>query len=190
MLKWASVVIPVLHTEDALRRSVEALLSQTYRGPIEVILVGDRDAAAWEQVRPQIETGRVQTVELPSRGSDAHARRNAGLRAACGDVLCLTEPDMVPAPDWVATGVALLGGRWRCAAPMAGARAGIPANLFFAREVYERVGAFGPDWYGRAIDAGYEILCTPRLVAYHARRPGWREVAGERRHGGRRRWLL
>jgi glycosyltransferase involved in cell wall biosynthesis len=192
MLKWVSVVISEMQSQDSVRRSVDSLLRQTCRGPVEVILVGEPDDSAWEPVRAEIDSGRVLTVGLDARsgGSDPNARRNAGLRAACGDVLCLTAADVVPAPDWIATGVALLGGRWRCAAPMASGGSEFPSNLFLAREVYERVGAFDPAWYRRAVDAGYEILCTPRLVAYHTRRPGWREVVGARQHGGRRRWLL
>jgi hypothetical protein len=182
MVTWVSVVVPVRRNPRTIRKTVDALLDQTYRGPIEVILVGDRDDPAWDPVRPEIDAGKVQIVEV--RASDPSFRRNAGLAAATGDVLCLPECDMVPACDWVSTSVALLGDRWRCVAgPMA-------SSVCFTREVYERVGEFEPchaflhqdrEWFARMVHAGYRFLCTPLLVAYDER------AARPDPHEGRRR---
>jgi glycosyltransferase involved in cell wall biosynthesis len=170
MVTWVSVVVPLRHSSAATRRTVDALLGQTYRGPLEIVLVGDPQDGAWEAVRPEIETGQVQIVEVAS--SSPSSRRNAGLAAATGDVLCLPDCDVVPACDWVLTGVTLLEDRWRCVAgPMA-------STVCFTREVYERVGEFDPrhaflhqdrQWFARMVHAGYRFLCTPLLVAYDER---------------------
>jgi glycosyltransferase involved in cell wall biosynthesis len=180
MVKWVSVIVVMKDSHRTVRKSVDALLAQTYRGPVEVIVVSDRDDSIWELLHQEIDSGQVLTVEVDGRngGCDDDRRRNAGINAACGDVLCLTDGDMVPAPDLVATGVSLLGNGWSCAAgPVASVDATIPTNLFLDREVFERVGAFDPEWVERAADAGYEILRTPRLLPYHHQRPGWHDPA-------------
>jgi glycosyltransferase involved in cell wall biosynthesis len=182
MVTWVSVVVPVRHSPGTTRKTVDALLKQTYRGPVEIVVVGDRDDPVWDVVRDEIDAGQVQIVEVSS--PNPSFRRNAGLSAATGDVLCLPDCDVVPACDWVSTGVALLGDRWRCVAgPMA-------STVCFTREVYERVGGFDPrhaflhqdrEWFARMVHAGYNFLCTPLLVAYDER-SGRRDA-----HEGRRR---
>jgi glycosyltransferase involved in cell wall biosynthesis len=182
MITWVSVVVPVRHSPGTTRRTVDALLNQTYRGPVEIVLVGDRDDPAWDVVRDEIESGQVQILEVSS--PHPSFRRNTGLAAATGDVLCLPDCGMVPACDWVSTSVALLGDRWRCVAgPMA-------SSVCFTREVYERVGGFDPqhsflhedrEWFARMVHAGYRFLCTPLLVAHDERR------SRRDRHDGRRR---
>jgi cellulose synthase/poly-beta-1,6-N-acetylglucosamine synthase-like glycosyltransferase len=234
MPKSVSVVVPVKASERTIAQTVGALLSQHHDGLLEIILVGDRDDTTWQPIRREIEAGLVRIVEVDvaTGGRDANHKRNAGLAAAAGDVLCLTDSDMMPGPDWIATGAGLVEAGWSCVAgPMtsaehgfwseyvdenalasktprmtseyvAGATAGgrrgsklpITANVFFSRALFERVGGLDPEfvysyedyeWFQRVVDAGYEILCTPRLVAHHHHRQGWRALVREYRLAGR-----
>jgi hypothetical protein len=167
MITWVSVVVPVRHR---IRATVDALLGQTYCGPLEIVLVGERDDPAWRILRPEIEAGQVQIVEIDAPSPSD--RRNAGLAAATGDVMCLPDFGAVPACDWVSTSVALLRDRWSCVAgPLA-------SSVCFTREVFERVGGFAPRhahlsddrlWFARMVDAGYGFLCTPLLLVEQER---------------------
>jgi glycosyltransferase involved in cell wall biosynthesis len=234
MPKSVSVVVPVKASERTIGQTVAALLSQSYGGPLEVILVGDRDDTTWEPIRREIVAGRVTVIEVDvaTGGRDANYKRNFGLAAAAGEVLCLTDSDMVPAADWVATGAALVDDGWSCVAgPMTSAEPGfwgeyvdenpfasktprmtddyvagrdadgrrgrklpITANVFFSRELFERVGGLDPgfvhsyedyEWFQRIVEGGYEILCTARLVAHHHHRHGWHDLVREYEHAGR-----
>jgi succinoglycan biosynthesis protein ExoA len=105
-----SVVIPVKNRPQATSRLVDSLLAQDYPGATEFILVGDRDDPTWNPLNQQISQGRIRAIEadIVSRGRDANAKRNIGLEAATGDVLVLTDSDIVAPPDWLATGVSLM----------------------------------------------------------------------------------
>ena len=230
-----SVIVPVKNSERTIRGTVEALLAQDYAGPLEIVLVGDVGDSTWDPIRAEIDAGAVRIIETSVRtgGRDANHKRNLGLEAASADVLCLTDGDMAPAPDWVATGVDLLvGDGWSCVAgPMASAEPGfwgeyvdgnpfvsktpripcdcvtrhdrigrrghkpaVTANVLFTREVYERVGGLDPtfvhsyedyEWFQRIADAGYDVLCSPRLTARHHHRQGWLDLLREYHRSGR-----
>jgi len=208
-----SVVVPASSSDPTVDRVVDSLLQQTYPGPVEIILVGD------------VDPGGARFVRAPA-WAPSDTKRNLGLEAATGDVLCMVDGDVVPARDWVETGVALLNAGWSCAAgPVASVDAGFwgayvdgnafarmgheyvasratlgrqghkppaTANLFVAAELYERVGGLRPErgegeWFQRIVDAGYPILCTPRLVAYHHRHQGWGRLPADPDHAGRAR---
>jgi glycosyltransferase involved in cell wall biosynthesis len=116
-----SVVIPVKNSGRTIRRTVDSLLAQSYEGPIEILLVGDVGDRTWDAIRDHIDAGAVRIVEtaIETGGRDSNHKRNLGLEAASGELLCLTDSDMVLPEHWVRTGVALLAG-WPCVAgPMA-----------------------------------------------------------------------
>lgn len=117
-----SVVVPVKNSERTIAATVESLLEQSYRaGSLEILLVGDPDDRTWSAVEEHLASGSVKRLEIAVRsaGRDANAKRNLGLRHATGDVLCLTDSDMVLPRDWVERGVALIeSGRPCVAGPM------------------------------------------------------------------------
>jgi succinoglycan biosynthesis protein ExoA len=109
-VRAVTVVVPVKNSQRTIVATVESLLTQDYPGPLEVLLVGDVGDRTWEPLRERIDAGDVRILELEvaTGGRDSNAKRNAGLGAATGEVLALTDSDMVLPSDWVSTGVALL----------------------------------------------------------------------------------
>jgi glycosyltransferase involved in cell wall biosynthesis/GT2 family glycosyltransferase len=107
-----SVVVPSYRRPDQLRACLSGLAVQT-RPADEVLVVRRRDDAATRSV---LADG-VRDVVVDEPG--LAAAMLAGLRAATGDVVALTDDDAVPRPDWVARiaahfadpGLGVLGGR-------------------------------------------------------------------------------
>ena len=94
-----SVVVPTRDRPEALRRCLRSLAGQTHP-PAEVIVIDDGS-------REPVQTRNALTVLdgatlLRLEGAGPAAARNAGARAARGDVICFTDDDCVAAPDWVA----------------------------------------------------------------------------------------
>ena len=104
-----SVVIPVKNSHDHIHACVESLLAQEYDA-FEVIVVGDKNDTSWPALAdiPDERLVRVP-VEVSMNGAtrDANLKRNIGLSLATGDVLAMTDSDMVLRQRWIADGVAL-----------------------------------------------------------------------------------
>jgi putative flippase GtrA/glycosyltransferase involved in cell wall biosynthesis len=119
-----SVVIPVKRNQATISATVKSLLNQDYQGSIEIVLVGDIADPTWEPIREEIDSGhvRILEVEVNSANRDANAKRTIGLKAARGEVLALTDSDMVLPPHWVSIGIQYILRGWPCVAgPMRGA---------------------------------------------------------------------
>jgi glycosyltransferase involved in cell wall biosynthesis len=92
-----SVIVPTRDRPAALERCLRALSRQTLEQSLETIVVDDGSRpGAVATVASQFPRVRVIRTE----GRNPAAARNAGIRAAAGGVICLTDDDCEPAPDW------------------------------------------------------------------------------------------
>lgn len=94
-----SVVVPTFRRPASLEQCLHGL-SRQERAPDEVLIVtqaGDTEShellAKWEHFRP------LRVLRLTTTG--AIAQYNAGLAAAQGDIVAITDDDAVPRPDWL-----------------------------------------------------------------------------------------
>lgn len=85
-----SVVVPTRDRPQALARCLSALRRQTAT-ELELVVVDDSDDG--RAVAPGARM-------LRTGGRGPAAARNAGARAARGDVVCFTDDDCAPGPDW------------------------------------------------------------------------------------------
>ena len=94
-----SVIIPAYNSHATLPECLEAILRQTFGG-FEVIVI---DSGPSEQ-GAQIVADRFPWVrfERADRRLLPHAARNRGASLAKADLLVFTDPDVYPAPDWLA----------------------------------------------------------------------------------------
>jgi cellulose synthase/poly-beta-1,6-N-acetylglucosamine synthase-like glycosyltransferase len=95
-----TVLIPTYHRTTDLKRCLEALQRQT-QAPAEVLLVvRDTDTKTWEFIQ-QFLAGEliIQTVIVTVPGQVAAL--NAGLDAAQGDIIAITDDDAAPHLDWL-----------------------------------------------------------------------------------------
>lgn len=201
-----SVVVPTHRRPKLLQRCVRAILAQRdVSGGIEVVVVDDgHDAATRELVRRlrlEVPTGLALRYLRPTRGCGPAVARNTGWRAARAPVIAFTDDDTVPAPDWLAEGLASLErhGADAVAGRVAVPRAPVPptdharmtigletaefvtANAFVRRAALDDVGGFD-ERFGRAwredtdlqfslIEAGRRIVRAPTARVEHPVRP-------------------
>jgi cellulose synthase/poly-beta-1,6-N-acetylglucosamine synthase-like glycosyltransferase len=177
-----SVVVPVFNDPEGIRGCITALRRQRYaEDRYEIIVVDNGSTDATPAVLRELEIKFL--VERSRRSS--YAARNAGLRAAGGEVLAFTDADCTPDPGWLEQGVetlkesgaALVGGRvrFRLSARPRGAEiwdsitnmqveqgirergVGKTANLFVERQVFDRVGPFSDE-----LASGGDVAWTRR----------------------------
>jgi glycosyltransferase involved in cell wall biosynthesis len=97
-----SVIVPTYRRTADLARCIAALALQRRRAD-EVIVIArgdDQPTRAWleqHQIRPAALALRVELVNTPG----VVAAYNRGLDSATGEVICFTDDDAAPHPDWI-----------------------------------------------------------------------------------------
>ncbi|HEU4459115.1 MAG TPA: glycosyltransferase family 2 protein [Methylibium sp.] len=106
-----SVVVPTCRRPAMLLRCLHALLSQDLSAhAYEVIVVDDghdhATRALVEQLRRRVHARQRPALRYlrPLRGKGPAVARNAGWRAARGELIAFTDDDTVPERDWLAQG--------------------------------------------------------------------------------------
>lgn len=192
-----SVVITARNAARTLGATLAGLAGQDLRERFEVIVVDNGSGDDTASIAEQAPLG-VKVIRRPP-GDGPGVARNEGAAAAAGEWLAFTDADCVPSPGWLREGLAALG----AADLVQGAVAPDPAatfmpfdhtvwverptglfetaNLFVAREWFERVGGFqdiletgggrpfGEDaWLGwRLVRAGAREGFAERAIVHH-----------------------
>lgn len=197
-----SVVVPTWRRPALLRRCLDALLAQTLHPSLYEIVIADD--APEEAVRGLVERASAQarcTLQYVAvrATQGAAGARNAGWRAARGEIIAFTDDDTVPDRNWLLEGLrALVDG-----ASAATGRVEMPlpehptdyekdaagltraefvtANCFVRRDVLERIGGFDErftsawredsDLHFRLLEAGCRIERAPDAIVVHPVRP-------------------
>jgi glycosyltransferase involved in cell wall biosynthesis len=94
-----SVVVPTRDRPDGLARCLAALAGQTCADRLEIVVVDDGSQDGG-QIEARVSHARRRYVRL--EGTGPASARNAGIRAARGRVVCFTDDDCEPEPDWAA----------------------------------------------------------------------------------------
>ncbi|HLV26818.1 MAG TPA: glycosyltransferase [Gemmatimonadales bacterium] len=93
-----TVMLATADRPNDLRRALDSLVAQKYHGAMDIIVVDNRPAsgltAAVVREYPQ-----VRLVNEPRGG--ASYGRNAGIAASTGDIVVMTDDDVVAPDDWV-----------------------------------------------------------------------------------------
>jgi glycosyltransferase involved in cell wall biosynthesis len=201
----ASVVVPTFNRPDLLDRCLQALVSQEIEPWSFEIIVAD-DAASEATCR-QTErwTGAAREHGtfiryVPTGGQRGPAAaRNAGWRAATGEIIAFTDDDCIPQPGWLTAGlsactglIAAVDGRVVMPLPAeptdyeknaAGLEQAefVTANCFYRRDILEAVDGFDEqfraawredsDLFFRVLDLGLPVGHASDAVVVHPIRP-------------------
>lgn len=93
-----SVIIPSYNSEKTIRRCLQALVSQSYGAPYEIVLV---DSSQDETPRLVAENfPQVKLIHLDHK-TDPGTARNLGLKQARGEIIAFIDADCEAAPDWL-----------------------------------------------------------------------------------------
>src|SRR5205823_12054709 len=94
-----SVIVPTHNRVESLERCLARLAAQETSEPVEIIVVDDGSDVA-EQVAGVVARTPGARLLRQARHWPA-AARNAGVGAAVGSVVCFTDDDCEPDPNWV-----------------------------------------------------------------------------------------
>jgi glycosyltransferase involved in cell wall biosynthesis len=192
-------IIVISKDEAALDDTLTAVIAQAaaVAGPSEIVVV-DASQGRLEHIRLRhADQVRWVQFEQPAgvRVSIPH-QRNAGVRAARGEIIVFTDAGCQPEPGWLGALVGPVTSGEQIAVGLTLAMPGRPGlydrlarralesryvaecstiNLAFRREVFDAVGGFDEDFaYGsdvdfswRSTDAGYRIRSVPGAVVRH-----------------------
>ena len=101
-----SVVVPTRDRPELLRRAVTAILGQTYKGPVECLVVFDQSDPdlPW----PDLPPGRTLVLGRNDRTPGLAGARNSGILAATGELVAFCDDDDEWLPEKLARQVARL----------------------------------------------------------------------------------
>src|SRR5271155_4206589 len=102
MSMQVSVIVPTYGRPESLSRCLAALSGQD-RAPDEILVVARREDHASRQVASEHAEGPVCLVmlDVPARRPGFVAALNAGVDDSSGEVVCITDDDAEPRPDWI-----------------------------------------------------------------------------------------
>ena len=92
-----SVIVPAYNAAKTITECVQALNVQEFDFPYEIIVVDD--ASSDKTAAIAAATGANVIQHENRRG--AAASRNSGIARAKGRLICFTDADCIPAPDWI-----------------------------------------------------------------------------------------
>jgi glycosyltransferase involved in cell wall biosynthesis len=201
-----SVIMPVRNGMPWLTKQLQALVEQDYAGDWEVVVAdnGSTDltpvvAQQWAERHPRIRCTDASEV------NGAPAARNAGVRAARGDLLAFCDADDIVQPGWLAScaraleEVDVMAGVFdfwslnglRASPPKPASMrqlgflpAGLGANLAVRRQAFEAVGGFAEELLiGEDIDlcwrlqlSGYRFVIEFKAIVAKRERNEFRLV--------------
>src|SRR3989338_4114452 len=93
-----SVVVPAFNCRSTIERCMEALRNLSYTN-YEVIIVDDGSTDGTQDILKKSSSGTIRCVRQENAGPAA--ARNAGAKAARGEILGFTDSDCVPGKDWL-----------------------------------------------------------------------------------------
>lgn len=91
-----SVIIPMYNSKDTIKSAIESVLNQTYKEPIEIIVVNDGSKDGCEKIVEKMiinnQTNRtIKLINKPNGG--VSSARNRGIKEASGEYIAFLDSD-------------------------------------------------------------------------------------------------
>ncbi len=181
-----SIIVAARNEQHTLGRLLLCLSQQTYPH-CEIILINDRSTDDTGKIIADMcrENPTFHCIDMTKTSSDMPEKKNAlksGIQASKGEILCFTDADCFPPPEWVEElvkqfqpEVGLVAGYSPYQTPSSIAlKSGIFTRVLFSFITYEEFRA--ALWSAGSIGWNSGWLCTGRNLAY--RRSVYDEVDG------------
>jgi len=149
-----SVIMPTRGRPELVRESIAAVVSQTYPGTIECIVVHDQESADAE-LRSRGTATRQVRVMTNAHSPGLAGARNTGLQAAAGDYIATCDDDDIWHPGKLQAQIGRLLDEPDLLVVGSGIRLRLPNNKVL-------------DWPGRADRVGYQLLLRNRVKELHS----------------------
>lgn len=96
-----SIIIITFNRKKILKRCINSLLTQTYQGKKELIIIddGSTDGTKNQIIKLQKKYKNIKYFFQENKGFAS--ARNLGLKKAKGDIIAFTDDDCVPKEDWL-----------------------------------------------------------------------------------------
>jgi len=91
-----TVIIPAYNAASTVAACVGALSEQAERNDAEIVVVDD---GSTDETADRARAAGARVIRCDHRGTAA--ARNTGIQAARGEIICCTDADCVPRPDWL-----------------------------------------------------------------------------------------
>lgn len=97
-----TAVIPMYNSKDTIKNAIESLLNQTYKEPLEIIVVNDGSKDGCEKIVEEMilnnQTNRnIKLINKPNGG--VSSARNRGIKEASGDYISFLDSDDIWHPQ-------------------------------------------------------------------------------------------
>ncbi len=182
---FVSVVVAARNEQSRIEDLLRHLLAQDYPS-FEIIIVNDRSNDRTGEIISRFQAGHpeIRKIDIAAPSTDMPAKKNAlatGIAASSGEILCFTDADCAPPPQWISClvsafdlDVGLVAGY----SPYVEEEQLQPDSLvqrilqsFIRYEEFK-----GATWAAGSIGLHRAWLCTGRSIAY--RRAVFDEVGG------------
>ncbi|MDP8265966.1 MAG: glycosyltransferase family A protein [Candidatus Aceula meridiana] len=97
-----AVVIPAFNCSKTIAQTLGALRRQTYRGPIEIIVVDDGSTDQTSQIVKSFE----EVLYVRQDNAGPATTRNTGFKSSTSEIIFFTDSDCIPHEDWIERSVA------------------------------------------------------------------------------------
>ncbi len=183
-----SIVVPAYNAEETIGPLLDSIANLDYQ-ECDVIIVND---GSTDRTKEIVERYPVQLINQPNRG--ASAARDAGLRAASGEIVAYVDSDVTVTSDWLkhlvrpfsdptiaaTTGQTVFLRSQKCASWLRSmdierrnrrrktyTRLANGPNAAFRREILLEVGGFDPRWYhAEDTEVSYRIWELGHRIQY------------------------
>lgn len=97
-----SVIVPTYRRPESLARCLQALIAQDTR-PDEILVVARREDSDSQRLLAGHEEESIclVTLDVPAGRPGVVAALSAGVAASSGEIVCFTDDDAEPHPDWI-----------------------------------------------------------------------------------------
>lgn len=102
MMQNITVIIPMYNSKDTIEKTIESVLNQTYKEPMEIVVVNDGSTDGCEKIVEEIIANNKtnKTLKLINKkNGGASSARNVGIKESLGEWIALLDSDDIWLPD-------------------------------------------------------------------------------------------